>query len=211
MRKFFVMTSAYLVEGTFPYLSRHYFLDYFKLPDFLKHRFPVKHHPHISEITNLEDSSHTLANFEKSATAKLTNGAVCICRYISNLLHILKLCAAFCDMTYVTIYATSLRSITHTHDDVIKWKHFPRYCPFVRGIHRSSVNSPTKGSDAELWCFFDMYPNKRLSKQWRGWWFYTPLCPLWRHHNVRTFLRLALIRRRLILLKTISITKLVPG
>ena len=24
-----------------------------------------------------------------------------------------------------------------THDDVIKWKHFPRYWPFVRGIHRS--------------------------------------------------------------------------
>ena len=22
------------------------------------------------------------------------------------------------------------------HDDVIKWKHFPRYWPFVRGIHR---------------------------------------------------------------------------
>ena len=31
------------------------------------------------------------------------------------------------------------------HDDVIKWKHFPRYWPFVRGIHRSSVNSPHKG------------------------------------------------------------------
>ena len=31
------------------------------------------------------------------------------------------------------------------HDDVIKWKHFPRYWPFVRGIHRSRVNSPHKG------------------------------------------------------------------
>ena len=30
------------------------------------------------------------------------------------------------------------------HDDVIKWKHFPRYWP-VRGIHRSPVNSPHKG------------------------------------------------------------------
>ena len=36
------------------------------------------------------------------------------------------------------------------HDDVIKWKHFPRYWPFVRGIHRSP---DTKASDAELWCF----------------------------------------------------------
>ena len=31
------------------------------------------------------------------------------------------------------------------HDDVIRWKHFLRYWPFVRGIHRSPVNSPHKG------------------------------------------------------------------
>ena len=31
------------------------------------------------------------------------------------------------------------------HDDAIKWKHFPRYWLFVRGIHRSPVNSPHKG------------------------------------------------------------------
>ena len=31
------------------------------------------------------------------------------------------------------------------HDDVIKWKHFPRYWPFVWGIHRLPVNSPHKG------------------------------------------------------------------
>ena len=29
--------------------------------------------------------------------------------------------------------------------DVIKWKHFPRYWLFVRGIRRSPVNSPYKG------------------------------------------------------------------
>ena len=34
------------------------------------------------------------------------------------------------------------------HDDVIKWKHFPRYWPFVQGIHRLPVNSPHKGQ----WC-----------------------------------------------------------
>ena len=33
----------------------------------------------------------------------------------------------------------------HNHDDVIKWKHFPRYWPFVREIHWSPVNSPHKG------------------------------------------------------------------
>ena len=31
------------------------------------------------------------------------------------------------------------------HDDVIKWKHFPRKWPFVREIHRSPVNFPHKG------------------------------------------------------------------
>ena len=30
------------------------------------------------------------------------------------------------------------------YDDIIKWKHFPRYSPFVRGIHRSPVNSTHK-------------------------------------------------------------------
>ena len=31
------------------------------------------------------------------------------------------------------------------HDNAIKWKHFPCNWPFVRGIHRSPVNSPHKG------------------------------------------------------------------
>ena len=43
------------------------------------------------------------------------------------------------------------------HADVIKWKHFPRYWPFVRGIHRPPVNSPHKG-------------------QWRGALMFTLIC-----------------------------------
>ena len=39
------------------------------------------------------------------------------------------------------------------HDDVIKWKHFPRYWPFVRRIHRSPVNSPRKGQWGEALMF----------------------------------------------------------
>ena len=45
------------------------------------------------------------------------------------------------------------------HDDVIKWKHFPRYWSFVRRIHRSPVNR-----DA-------IVPIE------------TMLCSLWRHSN----------------------------
>ena len=65
------------------------------------------------------------------------------------------------------------------HDDVIKWKHFPRNWPFVRGIHRSP---------AVTWSFdvfFDLRLNKRLSKQSWGWWFETLSCPLWRHCNAK--------------------------
>ena len=70
------------------------------------------------------------------------------------------------------------------HDDVIKWKHFPRYWPFVQGIHRLPVNSQAKTSDADLWYLFDLRMNKRLSKQAWGWWLETPSGPLWRHCNV---------------------------
>ena len=48
-------------------------------------------------------------------------------------------------------------SMLQFHDDVIKWKHFPRYWPFVRGIHRSPVNSPHKS-------------------QWRGALMFTLIC-----------------------------------
>ena len=67
------------------------------------------------------------------------------------------------------------------------WRHqmetFLCYWPFVRGIHRSPVNSPTKASDADVWISFDLHLNKRLSKQSRGRWFETPSCSLWRHRN----------------------------
>ena len=37
--------------------------------------------------------------------------------------------------------------------DLIKWKHFPRYWPFVWGIHRPPVNSPHTGLClCEVWC-----------------------------------------------------------
>ena len=40
------------------------------------------------------------------------------------------------------------------HDDFIKYKHFPHNWPFVRGIHRSPVNSPHKGQWREALLFF---------------------------------------------------------
>ena len=54
-----------------------------------------------------------------------------------------------------------------SHDDVIKWKHFPRYWPFVPGIHRSSVNSPHKGQwrgdlmFSVIWAWINGWVNNR--------------------------------------------------
>ena len=62
------------------------------------------------------------------------------------------------------------KSVQH---DVIKWKYFQRYWPFVRGFYRSPVNS----------LFFDLRLSKRLSKQSWGWWFETPSRSLWRQGN----------------------------
>ena len=72
-----------------------------------------------------------------------------------------------------------------THDDVMKWNHFPRYWPFVREIHRSLVNSPHKGQLRGALMFPLVWAvwYKRLSKQSWGWWFETPPCSLWRHRN----------------------------
>ena len=78
--------------------------------------------------------------------------------------------------------ARSCAGTVMIHDDVIKWKHFPRYWPFVRGIHRSPGNSHHKGPVTRSFdVFFDLRLNKRLSKHTCGWWFETPSRSLRRH------------------------------
>ena len=52
-------------------------------------------------------------------------------------------CKHRCNMD--TLFTHTGLHFINIHDDVIKWKHFPHYWPFVRGIHRSPVNSPHKG------------------------------------------------------------------
>ena len=67
-----------------------------------------------------------------------------------------KISAIFCNVSKcVKLWKTP--PFYADHDDVIKWKHFPRYWPFVWGIHRSPVNSPHKG-------------------QWRGALMFTLIC-----------------------------------
>ena len=44
------------------------------------------------------------------------------------------------------------------HDDIIKWKHFPCYWTFVRGIHRFPVNSPHKDQWSGALMFSLIFP-----------------------------------------------------
>ena len=67
---------------------------------------------------------------------------------------------SFQSVTEIVIHPRSKVSVQATYknyDDVIKWKKFPRYWPFMRGIHRSPVDSPYKG-------------------QWRGALMFTLIC-----------------------------------
>ena len=75
--------------------------------------------------------------------------------------------------------------LTVSHDDVIKWKHFRvtgPLCGEFTGPGEFLAQRPvTRSFDV----FFDLRPNKRLSKQPWGWWFETPSCSLWRQCNVK--------------------------
>ena len=57
----------------------------------------------------------------------------------------------YCVLPY-TSHTTGI-GIHSNHNDVIKWNLDPRHLPFVRGIHRSPVDSPHKAIDTDLWCF----------------------------------------------------------
>ena len=70
------------------------------------------------------------------------------------------------------------QKIHFIHDDVIKWKHFPRYYPFVRGIRRSPVNYPHKG-------------------QWRGALMVSLICALNRQLSIQSYRKVGDLRRSL--------------
>ena len=68
------------------------------------------------------------------------------CRYIPGIMHAVRflLCLLRLRIDQFYPYTTALLGQPY-HGDVIKWKRCPRYWSFVRGIHRSPVNSPHKG------------------------------------------------------------------
>ena len=64
------------------------------------------------------------------------------------------------------------------HDDVIKWKHFACYWPFVRGIHRSPANSPHKGHWREALMFSLIFARTNSSAK---------VLIYWKHQNLQRY------------------------
>ena len=80
------------------------------------------------------------------------------------------------------------------HDDVIKWKNVSASLAHCAG------NSPVTGEFAlqrpvtrVFDVFFDLYPNKRLSKRSIRWWLEKPSRSSWRHCNVEYWIALVTI------------------
>ena len=51
-----------------------------------------------------------------------------------------------------------------SHEDVIKWKHFPHYWSFVRGTTGHWWIPLTKANDMDLWCFLWYAPEQTVEE-----------------------------------------------
>ena len=105
------------------------------------------------------------------------------CKTLQKNEQIIELAVIWDAMTFMWRHC-NVSSVCVAHDDVIKWKHFPRYWPFYAGNSQvtgefSGQRPVTRSFDV----FFDLRLNRRLRKQSWGWWFETLSRPLWRHCN----------------------------
>ena len=101
-------------------------------------------------INLFDQDSFKITTFDSSSWPSFCSRR-CVWKCLQNVCHIVWLFSGF----FVDVLARILfgSSLAHwqlynyhvAHDDVIIWKQFPCYWPFVRGIHRSPVNSPHKG------------------------------------------------------------------
>ena len=79
----------------------------------------------------------------------------------------------------IRVNCASISKLFWNHDDVIKWKHLPRYRSLVQGEFHSQ-RPVTRCFDVS----FDLYLNKSLSKLTWVWRFEAPLRSLWLHCNL---------------------------
>ena len=96
---------------------------------------------------------HTLSNYYNNWPTPFCSGETftflleCIAIYFMfNLMMFLcKMPTILSGPNVSIIYSSGTNHRALQHDDVIKWKHFRHNWPFVRVIHRSTVNSTHKG------------------------------------------------------------------
>ena len=79
-----------------------------------------------------------------------------------------------------------MHSVHLQMNDVMTWKHFPRYCPYMRGIHRWTVDYIHENPAIRSFgIFFEVNLNKQSIYRWYGTPWHT--CdirlkiPWWRH------------------------------
>ena len=112
----------------------------------------------VCEIHNTAMHIYASLHFQTIHKSKETKGSFFIFMIVANEAFSMKALQRHrIWSSFIQSTACCLHTVPNTHYDVIKWKHFPRYWPFVRGIHRSPVNSPHKG-------------------QWRGALMFTLIC-----------------------------------
>ena len=110
------------------------------------------------------DSSFAYTNAQTLITRTQVGWWICLCAYI--------LCVC---INIRQLKTDKLEHKGHARDDVIKWKHFPCYWPFVRGIHRSPVNYPHKGQwrGALMFSLIFSWTNNWVNNR--------DACDFWRH------------------------------
>ena len=85
--------------------------------------------------------------------------------------------------------SNTLWYVMSRHDNIIKWKHFRRYFPLGRGIHRSPVVAPQRPHKGQwrgalMFSLIYVRMNKRLSTHSERRWLAMPSRSLWSHCNV---------------------------
>ena len=91
-------------------------------------------------------------NFSVNVGVTITMMYMCVTIYSYIIFH---------NLLIINVWWSLYGSVGHhrPHDDVINWKHIPRYWPFVRDFTGDRWIPRTKASDAELWCFLWSAPD----------------------------------------------------
>ena len=88
----------------------------------------------LTMFRRLQGSNNKFRCIQHCDTLNLQNNA-CLCNHFRLTVNIPN--KRFLILILILIGGGGQEDDKHLHFDVIKWKHIPRYWPFVRGIHRS--------------------------------------------------------------------------